>query len=318
MNSWHTLLPDIGILSLSGKDAVRLLQGQATCDILGLPPGQTTLGALCTAKGRAYALFRALRTEDRVFLLLPAELLEDARKRLTMYVLRADVKIEDVSGQWAVFGLFGEQSDGALHALGLPSLSQDNEAEGQSGLVASFYAIRIPDPDWPRVLVLADAAKAGGVSRFLESHGLERTSASRWVLEDIRTGIPSLSAATVNEFVPQMLNLELLGGVSFTKGCYTGQEIVARTHYLGQLKRRMFRLTGSGYPVPLAGEAVFRQGEPQAAGMVVSCAETPEGGFELLAVLNETAVEEAGIQLKAANGQALTLASLPYSLPNAG
>ena len=314
--SWHTPLPDIGILSLRGKDAAKLLQGQATCDILGLPPGQTTLGAFCTAKGRAYALFRALRTEDRVFLLLPAELLENVRKRLGMYVLRSDVQIEDASSRWAVFGLFGGHSEAALHALGLPPLAQDNEAEGQSGLVASFYAIRIPDPESPRFLVLADAAKAAGISRFLESHGLERAGASRWALEDIRAGIPALAAATVEEFVPQMLNLDLLGGISFNKGCYTGQEIVARTHYLGQLKRRMYRLAGAGYPPPQPGEAVFRAGdEAQAAGMAVSCADTPEGGFELLAVLNRAATEEVGIPLKTAGGLPLSLSTLPYSLP---
>ena len=235
--SWHALLPAIGVLSLSGKDAAKLLQGQATCDILGLPP-----------------------------------------------------------------------------------ISQDNEAEGQSGLVASFYAIRIPDPDSPRFLVLADAAKAAGISRFLESHGLGRAGASRWALEDVRAGIPALTAATVDEFVPQMLNLDLLGGISFNKGCYTGQEIVARTHYLGQLKRRMFRLAGSGYPPPQPGEAVLRDGEEaqaQAAGMVVGCADTPEGGFELLAVLNRAAAEQAGIPLKTDGGLALSLSTLPYPLPEA-
>lgn len=316
--SWHALLPEIGVLSLSGQDAAKLLQGQSTCDIVGLPPGQTTLGAFCTAKGRAYGLFRALRTEDRVILLMPEELLENTRKRLGMYVLRSDVKIEDISNRWAVFGLYGGQSDSALKALGLPPLNQDNEAEGQSGLVASFYAIRIPDPDCPRFLVLADAAKAAGISRFLESHGLDRVEASRWELEDIRSGIPAIKAATVEEFVPQMLNLDLLGGISFNKGCYTGQEIVARTHYLGQLKRRMYRLRGTGYPTPRAGEAVYREGdEGQAVGMVVSCAETDGGSFELLAVLNRAAAEETGDSSKTADGLALALSSLPYSLPTA-
>jgi len=316
-SSWHSILPDVGVLSLSGKDAAKLLQGQATCDILGLPPGQTTLGAFCTAKGRAYALFRALRTEDRVFLLLSVELLETVRHRLSRYVMRSDVKIEDVSSDWAVIGLFGPYSDAALHALGLPSLVQDNEAEGQSGLVASFYAIRIPDPESPRILVLADAAKAGGISRFMESHGLERVEATRWTLEDIRAGIPSITTATVEEFVPQMLNLDVLNGISFNKGCYTGQEIVARTHYLGQLKRRMFRLEGAGSPAPLPGEAIFRQGEEtQVGGMVVSAAMTPEGGFELLAVLNRATAEEAGVQFKSTSGQALSVSALPYALPD--
>jgi len=313
--SWHTLLTDIGVLSLSGQDAAKLLQGQATCDILSLPPGQTTLGAFCTAKGRAYALFRALRTEDRVYLLLPSALLETVSQRLSKYVLRSDVKIDDASGRWAVFGLCGGHADTALKALGLPPLNQDNEAEGQTGLVASIYAIRIPDPECPRFLVLADAAKSAGISRFLESHGLERTGASHWQLKDIRAGIPAIVAETVEEFVPQMLNLDLLGGISFNKGCYTGQEIVARTHYLGQSKRRMYRLKGVGYPVPQAGAAVLQDGEEQAAGRVVSSAETPEAGYELLAVLNRATAENPGVLLKTADGQALSLSTLPYSLP---
>ncbi len=315
MTAWHIPLPEIGVLSLGGKDAAKLLQGQATCDILGLPPGQTTLGAFCTAKGRALAVFRVLRTEDRIFLLLPAELLEAVRKHLQKYVLRADVKIEDATGRWAVFGLFGEQSAAALRTLGLPPLSRDNEAEGQGGLLASFYAIRIPDPDGPRLLVLVDAAKAEGVGRFLEGHGFARADARRWRLEDIRAGLPTVTAATAEEFVPQMLNLDLLGGISFNKGCYTGQEIVARTHYLGSLKRRMFRLAGEG-PLPQPGESLFANGEEgQGAGTVVAAAPAPAGGFELLAVLNINLAETQDGYFKTAGGSAASLSSLPYALP---
>jgi len=310
----YAFLPETGVLSLSGKDAAKLLQGQATCDILGLPPGQTTLGALCTPKGRALAVFRVLRLEDRIFLLLPEELLETVSKRLRMFVLRADVKIEDVSGAWAAFGLFGEKSAAAaLQTLGLPALGLDNEAEGQGGLLASFYAIRIPDPGSPRLLVLADAAKADGIGRFLEAHAIPRWDASRWQLEDIRAGLPSVAAATVEEFVPQMLNLDLLGGISFNKGCYTGQEIVARTHYLGHLKRRMFRLAGAEGPLPQAGESLFAEGgEAQGAGTVVAAATAPTGGFEVLAVLNVNSAEDAQARFKTANGSPLSLAGLPY------
>jgi hypothetical protein len=307
-------LRDTGILSLSGQDAAKLLQGQATCDILGLPPGQTTLGAFCTPKGRALAVFRVLRLEDRIFLLLPLELLEAVRKRLQMYVLRADVKIEDVSAQWAVFGLFGEQAAGVLQTLGLPPLGHDNEAEGQGGLLASVYVIRVPDHDSPRLLVLVDADKAEGIGRFMEGRAIAKWDVSRWRLEDIRAGLPTLAAGTVEEFVPQMLNLDVLGGISFNKGCYTGQEIVARTHYLGQLKRRMYRLIGSNGTAPEAGEAVFAEGEgEQNAGTVVASAIAPEGGFELLAVLNTGLAADARRVFKTAGSDKLVLAALPYS-----
>lgn len=316
-SSWHTLLPELGVLALSGQDAARFLQGQATCDILGLPPGQTSLGAFCTPKGRVLAVFRVLRLEDRIFLLLPAELLGSVRERLQRYVLRSAVKIEDVSAQWSVFGLFGGAAAAALQSLGLPPLERENEAEGQGGFYTSFYAIRIPDPGDRRFLVLLDAAKAKGMGRFLEARGLPPATPMHWRLEDIRAGIPTVTMAAVEEFVPQMLNLDLLGGISFNKGCYTGQEIVARTHYLGHSKRRLRRLTGKGWPLPQAGEAVSREGgEGQAVGMIVDCAETPEGGFELLAVLASAELLSAG-QLKSAGGLDLSLAALPYPVEDA-
>jgi folate-binding protein YgfZ len=312
----YCLLPEIGVLSLSGKDAAKLLQGQATCDILGLPPGQTTLGALCTAKGRVVALFRVLRLEDRIDLLMPAELLETVRKHLQKYVLRADVKIEDASGAWSVFGLVGASAaDAALHALGLPPLDQDNEAEGQGGLLASFYVIRIPDPDRPRLLVLVDHAKAEGIGRFLEAQGIPRWDATRWLLEDIRAGLPTVVAATVEEFVPQMLNLDLLGGISFTKGCYTGQEIVARTHYLGAVKRRMYRLVASAGPVPQPGASLLANGV-ESQGSVVAAAPLPAGGFELLAVLNVAQAKAPDAGFTTASGSALNKAGLPYAPPS--
>ena len=313
LENGYCRLSATGVLSVSGKDAGKFLQGQATCDILGLPPGQTGLGAFCTAKGRAFALFRVLRVEDRIFLLLPAELLDSVRQRLLKFVLRADVQIEDARGLWSVFGLLGEQSAAAaLHALGLPPLDQDNEAEGQGGLLASFYAIRIPDPGSPRLLLLVDAAKADGIVRVMEAQGSPRRDAARWCLEDIRAGVPSVAAATVEEFVPQMLNLDLVGGVSFNKGCYTGQEIVARTHYLGSVKRRMFRLLGAEGPLPQAGESLFAgRDTAQSAGTVAAAAESPAGGFELLAVLNVDLAEGAGYSTAA--GSPLALASLPPS-----
>jgi len=312
----YSPLPEMGILAVSGKDAAKLLQGQTTCDILGLPPGQTTLGALCTPKGRAIAVFRVLRAEEKIYLLLPTELLETVQTRLGRYVLRDDVKIEDETWNWTSFGLFGEKSTEALQILGLPLLTQDNEAEGQDSFYTRFYAIRIPDANTPRTLVLVDAAKSAGMCRFLDGHGLGRCESSRWFLEDIRAGLPSVALATAEEFVPQMLNLDLVGGISFNKGCYTGQEIIARTHYLGSPKRRMVRLVGDGGPVPQAGDSLPTE-DPggQSAGLVVSSAPDEEGGFELLAVLNVGLLEDPEAAFKTTDGVGLALAKLPYPLP---
>ena len=314
--NWYSSLPEMGILAISGKDAAKLLQGQTTCDILGLPPGQTTLGALCTPKGRAIALFRVLRAEEKVYLLLPTELLETVQTHLRKYVMRDDVKIDDETWNWTSFGLFGEKSTDALQLLGLPLLTQDNEAEGQGSFYTRFYAIRIPDAHTPRILALVDSEKSAGMCRFLESHGLVRRESSHWVLEDIRAGLPSISKATKEEFVPQMLNLDLVGGISFNKGCYTGQEIIARAHYLGSLKRRMVRLQGFGEPIPQTGDNLQAEGrDGQSSGMVVCSAASEDGGFELLAVLNLGLVEDSQASFKTASGIGLGLAKLPYPLP---
>ena len=316
IENWYSPLPEMGILAISGKDAVKLLQGQATCDILGLPPGQTSLGALCTAKGRAISVFRVLRAEDKIYILLPAEMLETVKKWLRRFVLRDDVKIDDETWGWTIFGLFGEKSAEVLQILGLPLLTQENEAEGQEGFYTQFYAIRIPDANTPRFLTLVDAEKTAGMCRFLEVHGLSRCEPSRWALEDIRAGLPSIGAATTEEFVPQMLNLDLVGGISFNKGCYTGQEIIARTHYLGSLKRRMARLTGMGEPIPKAGDSLQVRGhDGPSPGMTVCSAPDEDGRFELLAVVNTSFLEGGEAVFQTSGGIGLALSKLPYPLP---
>lgn len=313
-HNWYSPLPGMGILSVSGKDAAKLLQGQTTCDILGLPPGQTTLGALCSPKGKAIALFRVLRAEDRLYLLLPDDLLEIVQRRLRHYVLRDDVKIANVSGEWAVFGLYGEKSPDVLQKLGLPLLTGENEAGGQSGFYTRFYAVRIPGTSTWRFLVLVDAAKQASMLRFVEGQGLQLRDSSHWQLEDIRAGIPSLSAATTEEFVPQMLNLDLLGGISFNKGCYTGQEIIARTHYLGSLKRRMVRLLGEGVVLPEAGEGLTAT-EDDGTGKVLSAAPDGLGGFEILAVVKTASAKNPNASFTTLRGIGLSQGKLPYPIP---
>jgi len=136
-----------------------------------------------------------------------------------------------------------------------------------------------------------------------------------WTLEDVRAGIPQVTLATQDHFVPQMANFELIGCVDFKKGCYPGQEIVARSQYLGKLKRRMYRGTiEDGSPAPVAGQDLF-SGEPQAIGTIVSAAPRPEGGYEFLAVMQSSAAESGdALRLGAPDGPVARLASLPYAV----
>ena len=309
-SSWLCPLPETGLLAINGKDAPSFLQGQTTCDMLGLAPGRTTLGSICNPKGRVVALFRAFKWEDVFYLLLPAELIAAVQKRLRMYVLRADVKLEDVSSEWAVFGVGGAGLDSALRPLGIPVAAHPNDIVCQT----DCCSIRIPAAGADRVLLVARNEKAEALRAELQdgTH-LTRTEPSRWRLADIQAGIPCVGLAISEEFVPQMLNLDLLGGISFSKGCYTGQEIVARTHYLGNLKRRMFRLQSASDIEPEAGEPIYTSDpEAQSVGMVVASAPAAEGSHQMLAVLNMAHAQRSDLRLHRSSDSRLSLLILPY------
>ena len=308
---WICPLPDTGVLAIGGKDSGRFLQGQTTCDILGLETGQTTLGALCNPKGRVIAVFRAFKSEDLIYLLLPRELTAAVEKRLRMYVLRADVKIENVSGEWLAFGIGGEKLVSPLDRLGITAPASINGVSCQP----NCFAIHIPSNSAGRMLLVAGHEKAKALWVALEEKAhLVYTDPARWRLEDIRAGIPRIGQAMSEEFLPQMLNLDLLDGISFNKGCYTGQEIVARTHYLGSLKRRMYRLEVRSDEAPQAGELIFEAGrDEQSAGVALDSAPTAAACHEILAVLNITQAENGDLRLHGSHGLRLSLLSLPYS-----
>jgi folate-binding protein YgfZ len=287
---WRVPLTKTGLLAASGKDAAKFLQGQATCDVLRLPENRSTLGAFCTAKGRVVALFRAFRADDAYFLSLPSELLETVRKRLSLYVLRSDARIEDASARFAAFGAGGPA---ILAKLGLPETMEENESSVRDG----WIALRVPSAGPPRLMILARAERAEECARMLEAADCAPADEALWRLEDIRAGLPTVQAATSEAFLPQVLNLDRLGGIALDKGCYTGQEIVARTHYLGHLKRRMFRFAGVEGPAPKPGDAIRADAvDGQGAGQTVNAAPTPEGGFELLAVANLALAENEAVR----------------------
>ena len=233
-----------GLLSVSGADAREFLHAQLTNDIQNLPPERAALAGWCSAKGRLLATFLVIPAPHGYLLQLAHDLAPTVAKRLSMFVLRSKVKIADESDAWAQFGIWNTEQD-------LARIEWKNQ-------VAS-----VPVGE-KRVLRLEPAASAS-----LACVGDEET----WYLQEIRAGRPFITAATQDQFVPQMVNLETLGGVDFQKGCYPGQEIVARAQYRGQVKRRMVRL-----PAP-QGERL-RPGQEFNGGTVVDSA-----GGELLAVM---------------------------------
>ena len=292
-----------GVLAVRGVDASKFLQGQLTCNLDYLSDAKATLGARCTQKGRMQSSFRILLEGDGCLLAMASELIEPQLADLKKYAVFSKSKLSDESAAWLRFGL--QDGDGALVSLGL-DLPQDTDSVVRDN---DLIAIRVSPARaelWVRIEQAADIR-----SRLAAQ--LPEGTLNDWLLGQIRAGIGQVVGTTREEFIPQMLNLQAVGGVSFKKGCYTGQEIVARMQYLGKLKRRLYRLTLPEQSAPEPGTALFSPVHASAVGNVVIAAQTPDG-VELLAVLQGDAAESGQIRLGSVEGPALQLAELPYTL----
>jgi folate-binding protein YgfZ len=292
-----------GVLAVRGVDASKFLQGQLTCNMDYLSDAKATLGARCTQKGRMQSSFRILLEGDGVLLAMASELVDAQLLDLKKYAVFSKSKLTDESASWMRFGL--NDGDGALVSLGL-DLPQETDAVVRAN---DLIAIRV-SPARAELWVRADQAEE---IRTRLAALLHEGTLNDWLLGQIRAGIGQVFGQTREEFIPQMINLQAVGGVSFKKGCYTGQEIVARMQYLGKLKRRLYRLTLEGSDVPEPGVELFSPVHTSSAGNVVIAARA-EGNVEVLAVLQADAVEDGNIRLGAADGLALQLTELPYTL----
>jgi len=303
-------LSHLAVIAVRGEDAASFLQGQFSNDIQKVDAGHSQLAAWCNPKGRMLAALRIFHRENAFYLLLEHSLLEPTLKRLRMYVLRSKVTLEDAGEDLPGFGLSGPEAEARLAEL----LGSAPAVPGDALEREAVTVLRLPGPH-PRFSLHAPAATLGPLWSRLREGGARPVGAHVWALQDIRAGQPSIHPGTQEAFVPQMVNLEVIGGVSFKKGCYTGQEVVARMHYLGKPKRRMFRARAETDSVPPPGTEILAAGAEQSAGKVVDAQPAPEGGVELLAVLQLSAVEGgAALHLGGAQGPQLTLLSLPYAL----
>jgi folate-binding protein YgfZ len=292
-----------GVLAVRGVDASKFLQGQLTCNLDYLSEAKATLGARCTQKGRMQSSFRILLEGDGVLLAMASELIEAQLLDLKKYAVFSKSKLTDESASWVRFGL--SHGDAALASLGL-ELPQDTDSVVRAN---DLIAIRVSPA---RAELWVRAEQADDIRNRLAAQ-LPEGSLNDWLLGQIRAGIGQVFGQTREEFIPQMINLQAVGGVSFKKGCYTGQEIVARMQYLGKLKRRLYRLTLEDNDVPEPGIELFSPVHASSAGNVVLAARTGSG-VELLAVLQADAVENGNIRLGNPEGQALLLSELPYML----
>lgn len=302
-SAFYCPLSHEGVLAVRGVDAGKFLQGQLTCNLDYLSDAKATLGARCTQKGRMQSSFRILLESDGCLLAMASELIEAQLADLKKYAVFSKSKLTDESAAWVRFGV--QNGDAALASLGL-ELPQDTDAVVRAN---DLIAIRV-SPARSELWVRAEQA-AEIQSRLAEQ--LAEGSLNDWLLGQIEAGIGQVFGSTREEFIPQMINLQAVGGVSFKKGCYTGQEIVARMQYLGKLKRRLYRLSLADQDVPEPGATLFSPVHASSVGNVVIAARTAQS-VELLAVLQADAAESGDIHLGAADGPALQLADLPYQL----
>lgn len=305
-------LVDLGVIAASGEDAAGFLHNQLTNDVAHLGQNEARLAGYCSPKGRLLATFLMWKPADAILLQLPRALQPAIQKRLQMYVLRAKVKLADMNDSHVLLGLGGRAAGAALAAWfptlpAAPYASVTNDAGTLLRLADAF--------DAPRYQWFASAATAQDAWTALTAL-LAAVGSSSWRLSSIQAGVPQITLPTQEQFVPQMINLELLGGVSFKKGCYPGQEIVARMQYLGKLKRRML-LASVCAPAVTAGMEVFSSSDPeQPCGMIVNAERSADDDFDCLVEVKAAAATEATLHLGTADGAQLQFRALPYALPS--
>jgi folate-binding protein YgfZ len=280
-------LPGLGVVRVEGPDATRFLQGQVTADLREMPAGTSTLAGWCSPQGRVIALLRIGAVPGGFLAVLPRELCGPVSERLRRFVMRSKVLITDASGELPIAGISGCEPE-ALEAIG--------------PLPGELVTLRLPSS---RELLIGSPAQLGATVA-----GLTPAEAEAWEARCISEGEPEIYASTSESWLPQMLNLDLLGAISFHKGCYPGQEIVARTQNLGRIKRRLLRYLVTGPALPAAGAGLFL-GQAKVGEVVRSVRHASKA--QLLAVVN---LDAAGVGLTNESGEVTCSPEpLPYGVP---
>jgi folate-binding protein YgfZ len=291
-------LSHLGVIRAEGEDAAKFLHAQLTQDFALLDSNQARLAAFCTAKGRMLASFIGFkRSSTEVLLVCSRDLLPATLKRLSMFVMRAKLKLSDASEEFLLMGLVGTSAERQLSSS-LPVWSKTN--------VGAVDLIRLyPANGLQRVLFVgkAEAPKPEGPALSLE----------QWLWTEVCSGVATVTIPITEQFVPQMLNYESLGGVNFKKGCYPGQEVVARSQFRGAIKRRAY-LVHCTEPMMTANEIYDVSDESQPCGLVVQAAESPLGGYDAILSVQTQSVNGGVLHLKRVDGPILELLELPYPI----
>lgn len=299
-------LDHLGLIEFVGDDAQTFLQGQLTNDTKLITETSSQIAGYCTAKGRLLATLLLWKSPEGFCGQLHEGISAAIQKRLSMFVLRSKVKVSDASTRYGRIGVTGKGAELALAQVCSPLPQQPMETLKSEGLTVIRLHGRIPRFE---LVGLADViAKI----RTKLASTLVQADAKTWEWLEIQSGIAQVGPNTQEEFVPQMLNLDLLNGINFKKGCYTGQEIVARTHYLGKVKRRTHLAHVNADALIHAGEKIFGKDSAEPVGMVVNAATAPDGGVDLLAEIRLESLEAGEVRVGTTDGPTLRLLELPY------
>ncbi len=303
-------LSHLGLIQVEGAETDSFLQGQLSNDLRELTETHSQMSSHCSPKGRMIANFRMLRRDDKVLLQLPKDNLPPLLKRLSMFKLRAQVDLSDAGDSLMRMGLAGPKAREMLFAATDKAPELENSVQPHGELTI----LRMPGAT-PRFEILGPVKAVSALWSQLSEQGAGPANSEDWALLEIRAGIPTVYADTSEAFVPQMANMQLVDGVSFTKGCYTGQEVVARMQYLGKLKRRMYLARVDSDNPPKAGDELYAPGSEsgQGAGRIVDAQANGAGGFDLLAVMEISAADAGDVRL-GEDGPRLSFMDLPYAL----
>jgi folate-binding protein YgfZ len=301
---------DLALIKASGAEAANFLHKQLTNDVEHLSQAEARLAGYCSPKGRLMATFLVWRSAEDIFLQLPRSIAAALQKRLQMFIMRAKVTLLDVSDEQLLLGLGGHKAAAVLATWfdALPATPYAKLDHAMGTLLRVADACGAARYQW-----LMSKATAQTVCPVLAAT-LAQGDDAAWMLSQVHAGVPQIDLATQEKFVPQMVNFELLGGVNFKKGCYPGQEIVARSQYLGKLKRRT-TLVAIDDPSAKAGDELFSSLDPeQPCGMIVNAARNGAGGVDALVEIKLEAIAQGAVCVGAVDGARVQFLPMPYAL----
>lgn len=303
-------LSHYALLAIGGDDATAFLHSQLINDIQNLDDNHSQLNGYCNPKGRLIANFRIFKRDGKYYLRYPMELTETLTRRLSIFVMRSKVTIDDGSDHFVRIGYSGPSADKELAEVIDNIPSEVNQVTHQDNLMI----IRIPGIT-PSYEIYGDESSIQDIWTRLDVHSAP-IGASGWQLIEVLAGMPHITEMTSEQLVPQMINYQAIDGLSFKKGCYPGQEIVARMHYLGKLKKRMYLARIKSDEAPRSFEEVYSSKKETGArtGNIINMAAHPDGGYAVLAVIQINDAESTEIRLGGASGPALLLQELPYTV----